>query len=107
MIYVPNLNHKCYVVQSQEVIRGYDEIPRSNSTIKYRDYYFNANYIYRDGTQSFNNYSTLPTCIASSELTTDFYYRNDIADILLIFTIMALFGIYIPLKLFKRFIRRW
>ena len=56
MIYVPNLNHKCYVVQSQEVIRGYDEIPRSNSTIKYRDYYFNANYIYRDGTQSFNNY---------------------------------------------------
>lgn len=107
MIYVPNLNHKCYVIQNEEVLRGYDEIPTSNSTIEYTDYYFNANYIYKEGVQTFNNYSTLPICLANSELTTDFYYRNDFADILLIFTIMCIFGIYIPLKLFQRFIRRW
>ena len=87
MIYVPNLDYQCYVVQSEEVIRAYEQIPTNNSTIEYRDYYFNSNYLYKDGQQTFSNYTTLPVCLASSELTTDFYYRNDLADILMGFAL--------------------
>lgn len=107
MIYVPNLNYKCYVVQSEEVIRAYEQIPTNNSTIEYRDYYFNSNYLYKDGQQTFSNYTSLPVCLASSELTTDFYYRNDLADILIIFLVICIFAFYLPLKLFQRFTRRW
>ena len=54
MIYVPDLiNYKCYVVQSEGVLRGYEEVPTNNSTINYRDFYINSNYMYRDGSQTF------------------------------------------------------
>ena len=45
MIYVPDLtNYKCYVVQSEGVLRGYEEVPTNNTTINYRDFYINSNY---------------------------------------------------------------
>lgn len=107
MIYVPdNTNYKCFVVQSEQTIRAYKENPRNNATIEYRDYYFNANYLYRDGSQSFSQYATLPVCLSSSEITTDFYYRNDLSDILVIFLIIAIFGIFIPLKIFSKLFKR-
>lgn len=41
-IYVPqdSTYNKCYVVQSEGVIRGYEEVPQVNRTIDYRDYYY-------------------------------------------------------------------
>lgn len=107
MIYVPSLDYKCYVVQSEEVIRAYDEIPVANSNVSYRDYYFNSNYLYKDGIQQFSQYSTIPVCLATSDLTTDFYYRNDLPDILIIFFIISIFAFYLPIKLLQRFTRRW
>lgn len=106
-IYVPDLiNYKCYVVRSDSTIRAYKEIPKNNSDIEYRDYYFNSNYMYQDGTQSFSNYSTLPVCLSNDILTTDYYYRNDFPDILLMFLIISLFGIYMPFKILFRLFRR-
>lgn len=107
MIYVPDLNYKCYVVQSEGVIRSYEETPRNNSDINYRDYYIRSNYIYKDGTQSFGTYTTLPTCLESSVLTDSPYYRNDFDSILIIFLIMCIFCFYIPLKVFTRLFRRF
>lgn len=108
MIYVPDKeNYKCFVVHSEEVIRAYEEIPTNNSTISYRDYYYNSNYLYNDGEQSFSQYTTLPVCLADSVTTTDVYYRNDIDSILIIFTILCIFGIWIPLKIFMRLFRRF
>lgn len=106
MIYVPDKeNYKCFVVRSEEVIRAYEEIPTNNREINYRDYYYNSNYLYNDGTQSFSQYTTIPVCLSNDIITTDVYYRQDIDSILIIFLIMSLIGIYLPLKIFARFRR--
>ena len=107
MIYVPDLNYECYYLQSEGVIRAYEEMPENNKTINYRDYYINSNYIYKDGYTQFSSYSTLPTCLETSVLTNDVYYRKDFADILIIFFIMCIFCFYIPLKIFMRMFRRF
>lgn len=107
MIYVPDLNYKCYIVQSEGVIRAYEEKPQYNTDINYRDYYINSSYIYKDGVQSFGTYSTIPTCLDPSVLTNDFYYRLDLDSILIIFTIFVIFGLCLPFKILFRFFRRF
>lgn len=107
MIYVPDLtNYKCFYVQSEGVIRAYEEIPTNNSSINYRDYFVNSSYLYKDGVQIFNNYSTLPICLTSAVLTDKVEYRIDFDSILIIFLIMCIFCFYIPICLFKRIFRR-
>ena len=107
MIYVPEVeNYECYIVQSEGVIRGYEEKPQTNKTIGYRDYYINSSYIYKDGYQTFNAYANLPVCLSTSELTSDVYYRLDLDKILVIFLVMCIFCFYIPLRIFLRFCRR-
>lgn len=108
MIYVPDTSYACYVVQSEGVIRSYEEVPTSNSTIEYRDYYIDSNYVYRDGSQTFSQYTTnIPICLDNSIITNDVYYRNDLDSILIIFLIMSIFSFYIPLKIFMRLFRRF
>lgn len=108
MIYVPDMtNYQCFVVRSEEVIRAYKQVPYNNSTIQYRDYYYNSNYLYQDGEQSFSQYTTLPVCLDNSKLTTEVYYRNDFDSILTIFLIMSIFCFLIPIKIFTRLFRRF
>lgn len=107
MIYVPSLDYKCYVVQSENTIRAYEEMPQNNREVSYRDYYLKSNYIYRDGIQSFGSYTTLPACLEMSVLTDSFYYRNDFSSILIIFLIMFIFVIYFPYRVISRFFGRW
>ena len=102
MIYVPSLDYECYVVQDSDTIRAYKIKPynpgyNNNITIEYRDFYYKSNYIYRDGTQQFSNYTTIPTCLNSSVLTTNYYYRNDFDKICIIFFIF-LFVVYFIMK---------
>lgn len=107
-IYVPDLtNYKCFVVRSESVIRAYKQTPTNNSTIEYRDYYFNSNYMYQDGEQSFSQYTTLPVCLSQNDLTDNYAYRNDFDKILVITLILSIFIIYIPTKIFLRFFRRF
>lgn len=107
-IYVPNDStyNKCYVVQSEGVIRGYDRIPSNNTSYNYRDYYIRSDYIYRDGSGTWSQYTTLPVCLPSSEITNDFYYRTDFWSVCIILMTMFFFVIYLPWVLFKRFFRR-
>lgn len=107
-IYVPedNTYNLCYVVQSTDVIRGYDRIPAYNQSYNYRDYYINSDYIYKDGSGQWNNYSTLPVCLSSDVITNDFYYRVDFYKILIMFVIFAFFGFYIPIKIFSKLFRK-
>lgn len=108
MIYVPDTeNYECFVIQNENVLRAYEEIPRNNKTINYRDYYYNSNYVYRDGSQTFSQYATLPICLSNNDITTDTMYRNDYDSILIIFTIMFLFIVYFPLKILFCFFRRF
>lgn len=107
MIYVPELNsYKCYVVRDSNTIRAYKQIPTNNSNIDYRDYFYNSNYLYQDGTQQFSNYATLPVCLDKNVLTDDVYYRNDFDSILIIFLILSIFCFLIPIKIFLRLFRR-
>lgn len=109
MIYVPyNQNYNsCFVVQNGDTIRAYSQQPTTNSTIGYRDYYINSNYIYKDGVQTFSQYTTLPTCLSNSEISNDFYYRNDIDKILVIFIILLIICFYFPYKIISRMFGRW
>lgn len=108
MIFVPETTtyNKCYVVQSEGVIRGYDTYPRNNANYNYRDYYINSSYIYRDGNGSWSQYTTLPTCLSDSVITNDFYYRQDLPNILVMFLIINVFGIYLPIKIFSKLFRK-
>lgn len=109
MIYLPNDNvyNKCYVVQNEDVIRGYNKTPQNNTSYNYRDYYINSDYIYKDGEGTWSQYSTLPICLDNTKITNDFYYRTDFADILIIFTIFSIFIFYLPFKIFMRLFRRF
>ena len=108
MIYVPDLeNYECFVVQNDTTIRAYEEVPRLNSTINYRDYFITANYIYKDGQQTFSQYANnIPICLASEVLTDKVEYRNDFPSILIIFFSFAIVGFYLPWCILKRFFRR-
>ena len=108
MIFVPNdtTYDKCFVVQSEGVIRAYDRVPSNNTNYNYRDYYINSNYIYRDGTGTWSQYTTLPICLDSNVFTHDFYYRNDFWAICIIFMTLFFFIFILPFKLFQRFFRR-
>lgn len=106
-IYVPDLtNYTCFVMHN-DYIRAYKTNPSYNTNVNYTDYYFNSNYYSVDGSQTFGNYTTLPTCINSSNLTTDFYYRVDFYKILIIFIIMTIVIVYLPIKILFRFFRRF
>lgn len=108
MIYVPDLqNYECFVVQSDSTIRAYEEIPQNNSTIDYRDYYYNGNYLYKDGSQTFSNYTTLPVCLQADVLTDEVYYRNDFPQILLMFVLLCIIFFWFPIKLITRIFKRW
>lgn len=108
-IYVPEdtTYNKCYVVQNTGVIRGYNKVPKNNTDYQYRDYYIESNYIYKDGQGTWSQYTTLPICLENSVITNNIYYRNDLPDILIIFMVLCIFGIYIPLKIFMRLFRRF
>lgn len=106
MIYVPSLDYACYVVNSEGVIRAYETMPQNGITTNYRDYYIKSNYIYKDGYTSWSNYSTLPVCLDRDVLTTDFYYRNDLDSILIVFLIICIFGLFLPLKIFSKLFKK-
>lgn len=107
-IFVPedSTYNKCYVVQNENVIRGYNVVPANNTSYSYRDYYFNADYYYKDGSGTWSNYSTLPVCLDNSVITNDYYYRVDFYKILIMFFIMSIFIFYIPIKIFSKLFKR-
>lgn len=110
-IYIPleeGESYACYTIYDKDTVRAYVSTPAINSTSNYTDYYVNSHYMYKRGIQSWGNYNTnLPTCLGSTEITTDYFYRNDISDILIIFMIISIVGVYIPVKLFSKLFGRW
>lgn len=108
MIYVPEYNNgNCAYIYNSDIIRVYNSTPSHNTTISYKDYYIKSNYIYNNGTTTFSNYSTLPTCINSNRITTDVWYRNDIDSILVIFFILLIICFYFPYRIISRMFGRW
>ena len=83
----------------------------NNCYTQYSATYCDCYYIYpkndyiRSETQSCNYNSG--TWVNSSNFTSDYWYRLDIASVLIIFTIIFLFGIYMPFKIISRLFGRW
>lgn len=78
-------------------------------------YNYNTQYCdcFRFQTNNHYNHSDRYSCslnntynINYNRLTSDFYYRNDIADICIVIFIILLIGFGLPIKLFSRFFRR-
>lgn len=108
MFYIPNYsNSNCLVVRDSETLRLYEQRPTNNSSVNYVDYYINSHYIYNTGVQTFNNYTTIPTCIANDKVTTNFYYRNDIDSIMVIFLCILLLAYFFAFKPISRLFGRW
>lgn len=107
-IYIPEYNeNSCVSILDYNTIRVYEKTPTLESNVTYRDYFINSNYIYYDGVEEFNEGSYIPLCLKNENLTNDFYYRNDLDRILIIFLIFSIFAIYLPLKIFVRLGRRF
>lgn len=103
MIYVPNYdNTHCYVFQDTVILREYvtTNVGQENNFI---DYNTSNHYTSIKGTHYLDR---VPACINEADLTSDFYYRNDLSHILIIFLILFIFIIYLPWKLIMRFYGR-
>lgn len=107
-VYVPVYsNSNCAYIYNSDIIRVYDSVPQSGRTISYTDYYIKSSYISNTGTTTFSQYSTLPTCINSSNITTDYWYRNDFDSILIILFIILILCFYFPYRIISRLFGRW
>lgn len=102
-VYVPEDNtfNKCYIIQSEGVIRAYNVIPSFNTNYSYRDYYAKADYTYKEGSGTWSNYTTLPTCLGSDVITNSYWYRLDITSVLINVLIISIFGLYFPFRIFR------
>ena len=108
MIYVPqdyNVSSYCVTLNSNSVLRVYTSQPNYNTDVAYRDFMLDNHYIYRDGVTHFSQYSTLPTCYSSSELTSFWGYRTDLSDILLCLAIIIGFLYFVLSRPFKMLFR--
>lgn len=102
-VFVPELkDYTCFEIHDN-YIRGYKGELLENEFIDYTDIYFNNNYYIREGTTLLE---VVPVCINQEDLTTNFYYRVDFYKILIIFLILAIFIIYLPLKLISKIFKR-
>lgn len=106
MIYVPIESPSCVVIRNDTTMRVYDEVPRVNSTISYTDYFYTSNYLYQEGEQTFSQYATLPVCLSNDNLTNEWFYRNDISDILISYIILAFITIYLPIKIVTQIVKK-
>ena len=66
--------------------------------------YHDLDYQYSNRFICSNNYSV---SIPYSNLTSDFWYRKDISNSLIIFLVLFLFGIYLPYRIISRIFGRW
>lgn len=101
-------DYKCYSVIDKDTIRAYVQQPRLETSSQYVDFYINSHYLQKTGTQSWGQWnSSLPVCLSSSSITNDFYYRNDLDSILIIFLVLFIFIIVLPYKIMSRSFGRW
>ena len=100
-IYLPTeyVNSSCKVINN-----GYIRAFTNSSLTNYVDIYINQDYMIREGTYS---YGYSGECDSLNTYTDNFYYRTDFPDILLMFSIFVLFGIYLPFRIIRRFYKKW
>lgn len=107
-VYLPVYqNSNCAVIQNSDVIRVYETRPTYNTDVNYIDYYIHSDYISNHGTQRFNQYSTLPSCIESNLITNEYGYRIDFPEIMITSCIMIFLGYFFVSKVVRALFVDW
>ena len=107
-IYFPvdNINdYSCYIIYDSNTLRAYNNSPIIGNN-SYTDFYVNSHYLTKNGVQVIESTQELPLCISSDNITNDYWYRLDLAHILVIVLFILLF-IFITFKIFARLFGRW
>lgn len=99
-IYLPTeyINSPCKVINND-----YIRVFTNSSLTDYVDIYINQDYMLKQGIY---NYGYSGQCDTINTYTDNFYYRTDFPDILLMFSIFVLFGIYLPFRIIRRFYKK-
>lgn len=99
-IYLPTeyVNSSCKVIYN-----GYIRVFTNSNLTNYVDIYINQDYMLKQGTY---NYGYEGQCDSLNTYTDNFYYRTDFPDILLMFSIFVLFGMYLPFRIIRRFYKK-
>lgn len=106
MIYVPDYDiSNCAHLSSSNLLRVYDSVPQQGRTISYREYAIDNHYIYRDGSTTFSQYSTLPSCLDDDVITDNYFYRTDIAQIVFLWVVFVGVNYLLISKIVKAFFR--
>ena len=95
-------NNKCYEYQDTYILRIYDSI-NINQENNFTDYNTANHYQSKSGSIFLENE---PVCMSHEYLSHELYYRNDLSHILVIFLILAIFIIYLPIKIFSKFFKK-
>lgn len=101
-LFIPyeNIDNKCAILVNEDYFYVYDIINGELSE-EYDVVLFN-NYFKFKG-KEINNV-LVADCY--SNITNNFYYRNDLTNVLINVLIISLFGIYLPWRIFTRFIKK-
>lgn len=106
MIYLPTpvYSSNCAYVYDKDTIRVYESIPRNNTTINYTDYFVNSNYLYRTGSTTFSQYSTLPSCLDYELFTQNVGYSNYFDKVIIVSFILIAVVWFLVRTLLRRFL---
>lgn len=109
MIYLPVeiTNQNCAYIVNEEVIRVYDIKPTTTGNYTYTEYFVGFDYNIRNGVSQFSQYSTFPTCLPTSSFTTNYMYRTDFVNIVVIIFIFLIVCFYFPIRVISRIFGRW
>lgn len=103
---VPALNdYSCYVIYDSNTIRAYVDFPHLGNNA-YTDFYISSHYLEKNGVQDITSSVELPQCENINRLTNDYWYRLDLAHIIVIATFILLF-IFLTYKIIARMFGRW
>ena len=99
-IYLPTeyVDSPCKVINN-----GYIRAYTNSSLTEYVDIYLNQGYMLKQGTYS---YGYSGQCDTINTYTDNFYYRTDFPDILFMFLVFVLFGMYLPFRIIRRLYKK-
>ena len=99
-IYLPSeyINSPCKVINN-----GYIRVYTNTGLNNYVDIYINQDYMIKEG---YTNYGYSGQSDSLNTYTDNFYYRTDFPDILLMFSIFVLFGMYLPFRIIRRLYKK-
>lgn len=109
MFYVPYDNkndYACYTLYDSNTIRAYKQTPQVSANNEYTDFYLNSHYISKMGYQYIESTQELPLCISNENITNDYWYRLDLAHIIVVVSFFLMF-LFFTFKVFARLFGRW